>query len=270
MPESPTDNLYRACAPIRLRAADDDGDAPILFGNFARFGEWNEIDSVVEGRFLERVQKGAYARTFRHKSTRMPVLFQHGWDPEVGDKVIATTEVLREDEDGPYFEARLLDGLPPLLLAGLREDRYGVSYRFRVLREDWVERPERADHNPDGIPERTIREAEVYEFGPVTFPADPQAAIAVRSLTDAALAPVLIRHLLSDPDRVEQMLAARPDVMREDAALLTRALAVDPEPAHVDETRSEEAPDARDGVPRDPLASLRYWSGKEKSRHGSR
>ena len=30
---------------------------------------------------------------------------------------------------------------------------------------------ERSAHNPKGLPERTILEARVYEFGPVNFPA---------------------------------------------------------------------------------------------------
>ena len=39
-------------------------------------------------------------------------------------------------------------------------------------------------HNPEGLPERTIREAKVYEFGPVTFPADPGADYAVRAAAE--------------------------------------------------------------------------------------
>jgi phage head maturation protease len=45
----------------------------------------------------------------------------------------------------------------------------GISQR--VTREEIVERPGASGYNPDGIPERTIREAQVFEFGPVTFPA---------------------------------------------------------------------------------------------------
>ena len=130
----------------------------------------------------------------------MPMLFQHGHDPELGDKVIATPDVLREDEFGPYFEARPLDGIPALVMSGLREGRYGTSYRFRVLKEQVEQTPKksqcesrrsaRADH-PGG---------RGFEFGPVTFPADPGADIAVRSLTDAYTAPDVIRAMLRDTD----------------------------------------------------------------------
>jgi len=44
--------------------------------------------------------------------------------------------------------------------------------------------PSRSTFNPDGIPERTITEAQVMEFGPVTFPAYSRATAGVRSLTD--------------------------------------------------------------------------------------
>jgi len=39
-------------------------------------------------------------------------------------------------------------------------------------------------HNPDAIPERTILQTQVFEFGPVTFPAYEGASAGVRSLTD--------------------------------------------------------------------------------------
>ena len=217
----PRDNLYRAVIPgVEYRSADDETDKrPRLEGHFARFGEWNRIESYFEGTFLERIDPGAFARTFKNKGTRMPVLFQHGQDPEIGDKVIAATEELREDEEGPFFRARVLEGLPELVMSGLREGRYGVSYRFRILKEEFDHKPKKSAHNPDAIPERTIQEAEVFEYGPVTFPADEGASVSVRSLTDAYLAPDLLRDLLHDPDKVRELLAARPELSRIDPAL---------------------------------------------------
>jgi Caudovirus prohead protease./Transcription factor WhiB. len=65
-------------------------------------------------------------------------------------------------------------------LAGL----YGSSFRFTVGADNFDAKPGRSDYNPDGLPERTIREAKVAEFGPVTFPAYQGATAGVRSLTD--------------------------------------------------------------------------------------
>ncbi len=57
--------------------------------------------------------------------------------------------------------------LVPLLEPGV----LGSSFRFKVDRERLDERPTRSARNPEGLPERTITEASVFEFGPVTFPA---------------------------------------------------------------------------------------------------
>jgi HK97 family phage major capsid protein/HK97 family phage prohead protease len=186
---------------IEIRAASsapsvtDGSGRPRLAGHFARFGVFNEIDSATEGRFLERIEPGAFARTFKNNGDRIRMLFQHGRDPQIGDKPIGDPEVLREDKVGPYFEGDLFDSVPALVVDGLRAGQYGISYRFSVPKEKdvWDHNPQRSDFNPLGLPERTILEAKVYEFGPVTFPADPGADYAVRALTltdlDAAFTP---------------------------------------------------------------------------------
>jgi phage head maturation protease len=50
-----------------------------------------------------------------------------------------------------------------------------------------VQRPKKTDWNPRGIPERTVQEARVMEFGPVTFPAYAGATAGLRSMTDEFL-----------------------------------------------------------------------------------
>ncbi len=66
---------------------------------------------------------------------------------------------------------------------GLRAGVYGASFRFQTLREDIDQRPGTSAYNPEGLPQRTIQEARVMEFGPVTFPAYAGATAGVRSLT---------------------------------------------------------------------------------------
>jgi hypothetical protein len=46
---------------------------------------------------------------------------------------------------------------------------YGSSFRFRVMRESIDAKPARSSYNPEQLPERPIREARLFEFGPVTF-----------------------------------------------------------------------------------------------------
>ena len=195
--------VVRAVQPgPELREEDDEGRT--LFGHFAVFNRWTEINSFFEGHFMERIAPGAFRKTFRENRDRIKALFQHGADPQVGDKPIGRIEELREDGDeGAYYEVSLYDGLPDLVMDGLRDGQYGASFRFQVMRADEVEEPEPAEHNPRGLPERTIRELRLFEFGPVTFPAYTEATAGVRSLTDHLAfqeierQPELVRSLLS-------------------------------------------------------------------------
>ena len=146
----PRENLIRAVMPgVQFRDDPGEGDpGPVLFGHFARFNEWTEINSMWEGRFMERFVPGAFKKTLREGRDRLRVLFQHGHDPEVGDKPIASISDVREDDEGAYYEAGLFDGLPPLIMDGLRAGQYGASFRFSVMREEIVEDPEASEAQP--------------------------------------------------------------------------------------------------------------------------
>jgi HK97 family phage prohead protease len=181
----PRDELVRAIGGGLELRDDEDHGAPRLVGHFARFGEWAEIDSVFEGHFLERVAPGAFKKTIAENLQRIRVLFQHGLDPQIGDKPLGRIDVLREDEEGPYYEVPLLDA-PYVreILPGLRAGLYGASFRFSVLREMFDRNAPESEHNPEGLPERTLKEVALREFGPVTFPAYAGATAGVRSMTD--------------------------------------------------------------------------------------
>jgi HK97 family phage prohead protease len=206
----PRENLIRAVMPgVQYRdSSDDDSDGPVLFGHFARYNEWTEIRSAYEGHFMERFAPGAFKKTLSEQRDRLRVLFQHGNDPDIGDKPIAELRDVGEDEEGAFYEARLFDGLPALVMSGLRAGQYGASHRFSVLREREEKRPERSEHNPDGLPERTVTEARLFEFGPVTFPAYAGATAGVRSMTDE----FLMAAIRSDPDSVREMLKQAVDL----------------------------------------------------------
>jgi HK97 family phage prohead protease len=175
-------------SPDLLRARPElstaEGDPmPTMVGHFARFGEWARIDSIFEGRFMERIAPGAFRASFEAQTPK--VLFQHGRDPQIGDKPLGPVEVLREDEVGAYYEVPLLDAnYVREILPGLRAGLYGSSFRFSVDAESRVEHPGRSTYNPSGLPERTIEQATVPEFSCVTFPAYAGATAGVRSLTD--------------------------------------------------------------------------------------
>ena len=73
---TPVDNLCRAfIAPdaVELRA-EGDGDGNTMFGHFAVFNDWTEINSMFEGRFLERLAPGAFADTIPARGDKVKVL----------------------------------------------------------------------------------------------------------------------------------------------------------------------------------------------------
>lgn len=185
-------------------AGDGDDGMPTLFGHFSVFNRWYEINSIFEGRFLERIAPGAFTKTFAESRDAIKVLFDHGYDPTIGGKVLGRKDQLREDDVGAYYEVPLLDtSYNRDLVPGLEAGEYGASFRFRPIKDQWDDEPDRSDHNPDGIPERTLTEVRVFEFGPVTFPASPGATAGVRSMTDEFYG----RARAQDPAHYDQLLA---------------------------------------------------------------
>ncbi len=185
----PRKDLYRACFPAcEMRGEFDTETPPTLTGHFAVFNSPTEINSMREGNFMESIAPGAFTKTFAENRSNIKALFQHGRDPQIGDKPLGAISELREDDTGAYYEVELLDtSYNRDLLPGLRAGLYGASFRFQVMREDINKTPGESASNPRGIPERTVREAQVAEMGPVTFPAYKGATAGVRSITDTIL-----------------------------------------------------------------------------------
>jgi len=205
------ERIDRASWPVRALLAPGsveleraDGEVmPQLVGHFAVFNTWTEIRSVFEGEFLERFSPGAFKKTFREQRGRIKVLFQHGRDPSVGDKVLGPVEQLAEDSVGARYEVPLLDTqYNRELLPGLEAGLYGASFRFKPLKVEVTEDAEPSAHNPSGLPEVTVTECSVSEFGPVTFPAYPSATAGIRSLTDELAFASLTRS-----DRLDELAA---------------------------------------------------------------
>lgn len=205
----PVDNLIRINpGPDALRWGDaserssgDASDMSTIHGHFAVFNTWTEIRSVWEGEFLERIAPGAFAESFAD-SSQVRLLFEHGRDPQIGNKPLGTFTSLREDKTGARYEGRLFDAdyvnqLKPALAAG----QLGASFRFSVTSEEWVEPTAATDHNPAKLPERTITGVRLFEAGPVVWGAYPDATAGLRSGTDE-----FHDRLLSDPDFVARFI----------------------------------------------------------------
>lgn len=182
-----------AMLPTAARADDvdpdangeDDGAMPTMTVEFSRFGTWYPIRSYWEGEFLERTAKGAFKKTIAERGSAVRVLFNHGFDFHIGDKILGVPELLEERDTSPYAEVPLLDtSYNHDLVEGLRAGGYGSSFMFNVIRDEWNEEPEPSEHNPRALPERTILEVRLLEFGPVTWPANPDATAGLRCGTD--------------------------------------------------------------------------------------
>lgn len=194
--DAPREDLTRA-SKVGLQTRGEGDDAlPTLYGHFSMFNQWYEVHSYFEGDFIERIAPGAFSKTMKENRANMRVLYDHGYDPQLGNKPLGPIDELHEDKQGAYYEVPLIDTdyNRSFVIPALRADLLGASFRFNVLREEWNEEPDASDHNPKGLPERTIKETRVHEFGPVTFPASPSATAKARSLTDH------YRNLRTSPD----------------------------------------------------------------------
>jgi len=160
------------CRSVAFRA-DDTGDGFTLEGYGAVFGDTTRIDSW-EGKFDEVIERGAFAKTI---GQRKPVLqFDHGRDAATGSVPIGAVEELREDKHGLFVRARMHDNarVEPIRQAIASGAIDGMSFRFKVITESWDKEPE--------VPVRTIHEVELFELGPVVFPAYQSTNVGVRSL----------------------------------------------------------------------------------------
>jgi len=212
------DNLVRH---LEFRVAKSE-DGLTLDGYGAVFNQWTEIEDYM-GAYRERIAPGAFKRTI---GMRMPVLqFDHGTHPLIGSIPLGRITSISEDDHGLRVKARLSDNwlVQPVRDAIRDGGITGMSFRFRVVDEDW------ARSRDDGMEERTIREIELYEVGPVVFPAYEQTSVGVRSRQTL--------DALKDPevrDEIARILATGTDIE-------SLAATDDPDEIHSsDDTTSDE------------------------------
>jgi len=175
MTDAPREDLIRMNGSFEVRAAAE-GDGRTLHGYAAMFNEDTEIHSW-EGDFIERIAPGAFRKSLR-ENPNPKILFNHGMDPQIGDKPLGRARSIKEDATGLRIEVPLDDtsynrDLIPLLESGALD---GMSFRFSVVRDAWEEPAKK-----NGLPIRTLKEVRLMELGPVTFPAYSATTAGVRS-----------------------------------------------------------------------------------------
>jgi HK97 family phage prohead protease len=134
--------------------------------------------SVDLGGFRERILPGAFDRMLRGNESRDLVsYFNHNPDLLLGRESSGTLKVWSDDR-GVGFEVTPPATRSDVLELVSRSDVKGASFAFTVNKggESW-------DKDERGGTIREIRDAQMYELGPVVTPAYPatSAAVAMRS-----------------------------------------------------------------------------------------
>lgn len=197
-----TDVLSRS-VPFELRDGED-ADGNTLFGQAAVFNRSTRIDSW-EGIFDEDIAPGAFKRSL---GERTPVLqFDHGKHPMVGSIPIGYFRSLDEGKTGLDVDAPLHDNwlVQPVRDAIKSKAIPGMSFRFAVAADEWRDAAgnlvapkdiprllRMSDRNdPSTILRRTLLDVDLFELGPVVFPAYTDTSVGVRSEE--------IQELIQDP-----------------------------------------------------------------------
>lgn len=165
--------------PFALERAEDDGDGLTLRGYTAVFNSPTPIQDQF-GRYTEVIAPGSMKKTLERGAP--PLLFDHGKHPLIGRMPLGKITVLREEPRGLYVEARLSDNW---LIAPVRDAIRdgavtGMSIKFEPVKVDDVGRGQSRT--------RTVREARLFDVGPVVSPAYKQTSVTVRSALDALAA----------------------------------------------------------------------------------
>jgi len=166
--------LERRFITSEIRATDADDGTTTIEGHAAVFN----IDSEDLGGFVERIAPGAFTNALARPDD-IRALFNHDPNMVLGRNT-AGTLALSEDDTGLRYKLDLPDTQPgrDLAVSMKRGDVSQSSFGFRVTKQSW----ELVNNAPDI---RTIEEAELFDVSPVTYPAYPDATVAVRSHSEA-------------------------------------------------------------------------------------
>lgn len=176
---------------VEKRAADD---KRTLTGYAAVFNS----DTTIGDYFVERIAPGAFGRSIRDGDVR--ALVDHDMGRVIG-RTRSGTLRLSEDERGLKIEVDVPDTTDGNDLWTLveRGDVSGMSFGFRVTKQDW-------DETGD-MPIRTIHEVELYEVSAVAWPAYDDTTLAKRSLEEMRKEAEAVRE--AEEKRRHDAVAAR-------------------------------------------------------------
>lgn len=241
--------IYRYLPADVVYRQDDDGSETIE-SKIVPFNEWLEVDSIFEGNFMERFAPGSLKKTFKENLNRIRVYFEHGFSKVYDSQPIA--EVLRawEEPDAGWFRASLLDGLPELLLSGIRRGQYGASIGARIVKVETNDSPKPSVYNPKGLEERTYTEVQAHDFSITPRPAYGSTSVSMRSITDE----LAIEKLIQNPERLLQLIrSAQVEAPEEEPEAEPAEEAEEAEPEHSEPGPPEEPEEPEASRPTQPV-----------------
>jgi HK97 family phage prohead protease len=155
-----------------------------LSGNGRRLSGYAAVfnsRSVDLGGFTETIAPGAFRATLARPGADVRAFFNHDPGRLLGRQGAGTLQ-LAEDERGLRFDLELPDTSDGRDVEELvsRRDLDGMSFSFTTIEDRWDRK--------GGLHERQLIAVELLEVSPVSFPAYPDTAVALRSLERFALA----------------------------------------------------------------------------------
>lgn len=168
-----SDTIERRFLTVSQRAAGD-VSAPIIEGDAAVFNQ----ETIINGWFRETITPGAFKRVLS-ESPDVVAALNHNWDAVLG-RTTAGTLALEETEKSLRYRIDINPDDTEAMNTYRKVKRGDVnqaSFAFTVRAEEWIN-----PATPSELPLRMINEiAELYDVGPCTFGAYPEASATARS-----------------------------------------------------------------------------------------
>ncbi len=163
----------RRFVQMTVRADSQDGTY-MIFGDAAVFNQ----ETIIEGYFREMVRPGAFTRVLS-ENPDVICAYNHDWSDVLGRTTNGTLS-LNETDKSLEYRAEINPEDPEAVSVYQKVKRGDVpqaSFAFTVRSEEWVN-----PANATELPLRIITEVgELYDVGPCTFGAYPEASANARS-----------------------------------------------------------------------------------------
>ena len=164
-------NLEFASFGVELAQASNEGST---LEGYASVFNYPIDESAGQFERTTFIRPGAFARTIKNNRDQIQVLFNHGLDRRYGQLPIGVIKDLHEDGRGLWARVELHDGPD--------NENIKAALSSGALRAMSIQFETKDQEFNDERTERYVKEVKLYEFGPVTFPANKAATASLHSL----------------------------------------------------------------------------------------